>query len=190
MAQPIFFKQSPSSTLAELASHLEELAPAEEIAFRDVGDEPQLVQRAEAPAHAERAGGLLLDLHVQIDRVRIDLLRNDLDRLEVVQVLETLVAALHGGSIDQLGLIDPQLAADHLVAGLVVAGDVDGADANQGPFLDLEGDRGVASGIAAQLPFDLADVEGAGKRLRAVRRPQHRRPRTAEPGSCGLRATA
>ena len=64
----------------------------------------------------------------------------DLDRLEEAERGDALLAAAHAAAGEQLALVDAQLAADDLVAGLGVADDVDALDVDLLALLDVEGE--------------------------------------------------
>ena len=117
--------QTEGPLLAQLAANAPHPPVAAEIAFGDIGDRHQFIQRAEAAADAELACRLFLDLDVEVDLVRVDLLRQNFHRLEEIQIIEALKAPLQRRRIDDVLFVDAQLAADDVVSGLVVAVDVD-----------------------------------------------------------------
>src|SRR5439155_11114655 len=114
------------------------------VALRDVRHRHELIQGTEPAADTERARGLFFHLDLKIHLVLIHLLGQDLDRFKEIQVVESLEAPLHRYGVDDLLFVDPEFTTDHVVAGLVVAGDVDLPDSDQIPFFDVEGDRGRA----------------------------------------------
>ena len=148
------------------------LPPAEQVVLRDLRGEDEALQRAEAGAHLEGAGGPLLHLHVDDDQIRgAALLGGDLDGLEEAQGLHPLLAELLPGATEQLAFVEAQLAADDLVARLGVADDLDVLDVDLLPLLHIEGEvddprvlvhRGQRRDVGVGVALVLVDrVEGA-----------------------------
>ena len=116
-------------------------APSQ-VAFGDVGNRHELVQRAVPAADTEGPGGFFLHLDLEVHLVGLHLFGQELDRFKIVEVGQSLVAPFHRHRVGDFLFVDPELTADDVVPGLVVAGDLDLPDPNEVPFLDVEGDRG------------------------------------------------
>src|SRR5260221_10718587 len=117
------------------------LALAEQVALldRDVAQDAR--SRRVAGAEGDVAGALLDHLDLEIGLVRRRSGRGrDVDLLEEAEVAQALLAAPHLGGAEGVALGETELAADHLVEGARVAGDVDALDINARAFLDVEGD--------------------------------------------------
>ena len=112
--------------------------------------EDEVLHVGEAEAHLEGAGGLLLHLDLHDHQILAAAgLVGDLHRLEEAERGDALLAAAHAGAVEELALVDAQLAADHLVAGLGVADDVDALDGDLLALLDVEGE---VDGLASRGP--------------------------------------
>ena len=166
----------------------------------DFADEP--VGRRIAARHRERAGRLILDIHVHDDAVRRRAgLVGDPHPLEVAEIVEATLGAVDENLVVGVALADVELAADDVVTGAGVAANVDPLDVDARPLLDdvaevdrcwVAGSRAptgrtCANGIAAashlggdvlQRALDLVRVvdRARGRRELAPQRPRCRCP--------------
>ena len=122
------------------------------------------VDRAEAEADADRAGGFLFDQHID---VAVSAARGRAVGLDFAEVLQTFEAGLGGlelHRVEHVAGLERNFAADDLVLGLGVAGDVDAANLETGAFVDAVDDvDAVGSGVA-----DVGAHGGIGVSTRSI----------------------
>ena len=108
---------------------------AEEVLLLDLAGEDELLDRAEARADLEGAGGALGHLDVHDDSVgRGALLLAHLDALEVAELVDQGAPIFELRLVVEVTLADPELPPDHRIASLRVAADVDSLDVpGEGP---------------------------------------------------------
>src|SRR5262249_2275483 len=86
--------ESEGSLLAELSTNTAHPAVAAKITFGNISNGHQLVQFAESAADAELAGRFFFHSHVQIDFVRLYLLRQDFHGFKKIEIVEALKTPL------------------------------------------------------------------------------------------------
>ena len=140
------------------------LAAAHEVALLDRQVDEEALEARKAGRQLELAGRPLLDLDAEHDPVgRRALLLLDLQiLLEEAERLDAVARAADADVVERIALGEAELAADHLVAGGGVAGDVDPLDIDARRLGDPEGD-----------PH--GEVLAAAVELRAARRRRHSR---------------
>src|SRR6266498_3796589 len=142
----------------------EGLAPPEEVLLRDLAGEDEVLVGGEPRPDLEGAGRALLHLDHRHDLVVArPRLRRDLGGLEEAERVHALLRGAHPGPAEPLALVDPELAADHLVTRLLVADDLDALEAHHLPGLNLEGDiedplLGVGGGERRDVRVGVAEV--------------------------------
>ncbi len=152
----------------DLRVERQRLAVAEEVGLLHLRGGDEVLDAGEARAHLEGAGRLLADLDVDVDvALVLALLGGDVDVLEVAERGDAALGAVELGLAEELALLDLQLAADDLVAGLGVALDLDAAEVDQPVPLDGHDDVdlllvGVELGLRGGLDVGVAGVAVEG----------------------------
>src|SRR5579885_3578019 len=125
---------------ADVPVQHELLAAAEEVVLANAGVEEEAVRRAEARAGAERPRLPLLhvDDHVELIAAALGPPGADVHLLEEAEPLERVAALAELGARERLLLLEAHLAADDVVAGLGVAGDLDAVDGDRVAAVDRE----------------------------------------------------
>src|SRR5216117_2691272 len=94
--------------LTKLDSDADHLPAPSQVAFGDVGNRYELVQRAVPAADTEGPGGFFLHLDLEVHLVRLHLLGQDLDRFKIVEVGQSLIAPFHRHRVGDFLLVDPE----------------------------------------------------------------------------------
>src|SRR5205823_1701227 len=138
-------EQEQLAQARDLRLHGERLAAAKQVVLRDLRLGDEVLDAREAGADLERAGRALGDLDVDLDELvgRAALGRHD-DVLEEAERHDAALGDLEVRVVEQLALGDLHLAADHLVAGLGVAADVDALEVRALAARHLERQRDLA----------------------------------------------
>ena len=111
----------------------------QEVALGEVDGAEEAVRRGEATTEREDPGGPLLDFHVDDDLRLVGAGRGaDVDHFEEPEIVQPLLGPLHLLEGEQLALVHGDLAAEDLVLGAHVAGDVDALHIRFGAFVDVE----------------------------------------------------
>ncbi len=106
----------------------------------NIGDRHQSIQRAEPAAEAEHPRRFFLYTHVQVDLVGCDLRGQDFDRLEEIQVVQSLETSLQRSGVNHILFVHSYFSPDDVVSRLVIPVDIDLSDPHHLPFFDVEGD--------------------------------------------------
>src|SRR5215207_3673924 len=139
-----------TAALAEATRKADKLASSEEVRLRNRELADDAVRSRVAARDRECAGRLVFDLDVDDDAVgRGAGLVRDPDLLEIAEVVETALGAVHQHLVVGIALTDIELAADYVVARPGVAADVDALDVDVRPLLDDVAERdGLGRGVA------------------------------------------
>src|SRR5579883_1657151 len=117
------------------------LPSSEEVVLRDLRLADEVLDGGEAGADLERARRPLGHFDVHLDLVvRAPPPRRKLHLVEEAERLHPPLREVEQCLVVQLAFVDPELAADDLVAGLVVAPDVDALEIDLLTLLDVEGE--------------------------------------------------
>ena len=115
--------------LAGLGGDGEGLAQAEEVGGLEAGVQERALQAGDPAAEGELVAVLLLHLEGDVELVLAPLARAQvggaLHGLEVAELVDALDGELQELGVEDVALVQVDLAADHLVAGGVVAREVD-----------------------------------------------------------------
>src|SRR4029077_13268229 len=134
------------------------LAAAEEVLGADAELAEETVELAPAAAELQLGAVRLLPLEEQVDLlllgVGVDVDRVLLAELEVAELVDLGDAVADRRHVDQAPLVDPQLAAQHLVLGALVALELDAADLELVPLGDVDHQVGDPVGALDQLGLD------------------------------------
>src|SRR5690606_18602197 len=134
------------------------LAATAEVALGNAQVQHEGVDRAEARADRQFAGGLFFDGDVDDGTVRRAAARLfDLDVLEEAQGAQVIARPLDQRAVEGVALAHHQLAADDAVQGAGVADHIDAVDLDTLAFADMECDvDGVVIGVRAmgRIDFD------------------------------------
>src|ERR1044072_6114258 len=157
--------------LAGLDRHPEVLAAAEEVLrlHRELAEEA--VELAPAAAEEQLGAVRLLAVDGEVDRLALAVRRVELDRvvlvdLEVGQLVELVDAVLERPHVHDQPFLQAELAAQHLVAGAVVALELDAADLELVALEDLHLHVGDVVGALDELDVDLGvDVAAVAVQL-------------------------
>ncbi len=145
------------------------VAVPEQVVLRQLRLAEEALAAGEAEADLEGAGQLLLDRHLEDHLV---VARSapavDLDVVEEPQRRHALLGDAHGRAVVEIPLVDAHLAADDLVARLVVADQLDLLDGDQVALLEHVGqidglllrvDGRVGGDVGVGIALVLVDVE-------------------------------
>ena len=144
------------------------VAVAEQVVLRQLRLAEEALTAGEAESDLEGAGELLLDRHLDDHLVVARSAPGiELDRIEEAECGDARLGDPDASAAIELALVDAHLAADDLVARLVVADHLDLLDGDQVPFLesevDVDGpvlgmDVGVGGDVRVRVPLVLVDV--------------------------------
>ena len=136
-------KEELAAYVAKVALQAERFAQAEEVVGLVVDAEERARQAADTAVQADRVLALFLDLQQQVHGSCVGILMGlrvllDLERLEVLQLVEAQEAVLPQLRVVDLAFIQQQLAANYAVARDGVALELDARDIERLAFVDVD----------------------------------------------------
>ena len=132
-----------------------------EVALRDFREAEQTVDGTETGAEIEGSGALFLDDHIKILAPRDErILGVGIHLGKIIEVHQALLARVHAHGVEDIAGSEGEFAADHLVLGAHVAGDIDVLEVALDAFVHIErhveGAVWSRKGVSRRLEIDVA----------------------------------